>query len=782
MAQTMAQTPSSNEKNTFARQKFSDSLLSLITLLFLIALFFLSFYANMPPAAVSTDAPASEFSSGRAMQHIRAIAQSPHPVGTPEHAKVRDYILNELTTLGLDPHVQKSPVIAARAGSQIIGADVENIFGKIPGFDNDRAVLLVAHYDSVPGSPGASDDGSGVATVIETLRAIKALPTLKNDLMFLFTDAEEMGLLGAKGFVEEDPAAKEIEVVLNFEARGNGGPTFMFETSDENGWLIREFARATPFPVANSLSYEVYKRLPNDTDFTVFKKAGMVGLNFAYIKGLTHYHTEIDNVESLDERSLQHSGSYALALAHHFGNLNIERTREPNDIYFNIPGSIIIHYPETWSKLISISVAIIFIGVAAAGIRKKQLKVTGIMLGFLTLLSAMITAALISSLIWSLIGMLSSQDELAPWGEFYSSLLYFAGFAALTLAIVALEYNWFKKKISLHDLYIGGLLWWLLLMIAASLLIPGASYLFAWPLLFALIPMIYIFLSADRRTDSFPYLVLTFVCAIPAVVLVAPTVYMLYLAMGLRMLAVLAVMIVLLIGILIPHLGLITKTKSWLLPVTSLLLAIAIFIVAAYSSDSDKNNRLVNTLFYAVNADSGKAVWASSDSSVDEWTKRFFGEGLERGQLTEYFDSGTASFMKAEAPLASLAAPTVSLLSDNTVDDTRLLRFRVASGQQAPVIRLTVDSESEILKAEVGSKMVDASGKNLRLRYYGAPAAGIEIAFRLKPAGAVKIRVSDIYYGLSVVQNILPAPRPDNIMASPSSLSDVAVISKSFAF
>src|SRR5262244_968287 len=109
----------------------------------------------------------------------------------------------------------------------------------------------------------------------------------------------------------------------------------MFETSPENGWLIKQFAKASPCPIANSLSYEIYRLLPNDTDFTVFKEAGMAGLNFAYIKGINYYHTELDNVEHIDRASLQHQGSYALSLARHFGDLNLERTRENNLVYFN---------------------------------------------------------------------------------------------------------------------------------------------------------------------------------------------------------------------------------------------------------------------------------------------------------------------------------------------------------------------------------------------------------------------------------------------------------------
>ena len=117
---------------------------------------------------------------------------------------------------------------------------------------------------------------------------MKSSPPLKDDLIFLFTDGEEAGLLGAKAFVDEHPWAKDVRLVLNFDARGNSGSAIMFETSNQNGALIRGFARSAPYPVTTSLSYEIYKRLPNNTDFTEFRRAGLAGLNFAYLNGATH--------------------------------------------------------------------------------------------------------------------------------------------------------------------------------------------------------------------------------------------------------------------------------------------------------------------------------------------------------------------------------------------------------------------------------------------------------------------------------------------------------------
>ena len=239
------------------------------------------------PEKASADAPPTQFDSSRAMRHISEIAQRPHPLGSPEEASVRETIIKALTALGLSAEVQETTVVSQEDGSPYSAAIVKNIVARMKGADGNKAVMLSAHYDSVAMGPGANDDASGVATLLETMRALKAGSPLKNDVIVLLTDGEEIDLLGARAFVHEHPWAKDVGLVLNFEARGTNGPEIMFETSANNGWLIDEFVKAAPHPVANSLSYDIYKILPNDTDMTIFKGAGIPGLNFAHIGGVS---------------------------------------------------------------------------------------------------------------------------------------------------------------------------------------------------------------------------------------------------------------------------------------------------------------------------------------------------------------------------------------------------------------------------------------------------------------------------------------------------------------
>jgi hypothetical protein len=346
--------------------------LGLVALLIIGACVLLALRQLNPPPTVNANAPLSEFSSTRAFNHLASIAARPRPIGSAAHTETRNYLLRELSALGLVAEVQKVSGVNRTTGNTISAATVENVLARLKGTTGGLAVLLVCHYDSVPTGPGASDDGSAIATLLETARALRAQPPLRNDVIFLFTDAEETGLLGAKAFVDEHEWSKKIAVVLNFEARGHTGQSIMFETSPNNRLLIAQFAAAAQYPVANSLSYEVYKRLPNDTDFTIFKGQGFTGLNFAYLEGPTHYHTQLDNPQNLDQRSLQHDGSYALSLTRYFGNLDLNQNRLAGDgtkadaVYFNILGFSFVHYSGRWVLLLLCLTLLLLVGVGVS--------------------------------------------------------------------------------------------------------------------------------------------------------------------------------------------------------------------------------------------------------------------------------------------------------------------------------------------------------------------------------------------------------------------------------
>jgi len=521
----------------------SAYVLSAASIMLVIVTALLVVYQLNPPGPAAISAPLTEFSNERALKYLTVIAQRPHPVGTSEHAAVANYIQNELAALGLSPELQQTPTAT-------------NILVRLKGTFDEKAVLLVGHYDTVPASPGASDDGAAVVGIVETLRALKSSQPLRNDVIALFSDAEEVGNLGAKAFVYQHPWAKNVGVVLNFDAHGTSGPVIMFETSNKNDWLIKEFAKAAPHPAANSLAPAIYELMPNTTDLTVFKEAGLAGLNFACIKGLNYYHTPLDNLTNIDHRSIQHQGSTALALTRHFGDLNLARTGHENEVYFDVLNSAIISYSEQWVVPLAILVCLSLVALIACGFKNKHLTCYGLVVGFMAVPLSVVSIVLILNPVKALLRMAVSQEE----NNF--DLVLFIGITICVLLVVNAKLS---HKVGISNLMVGGYLWSLILLALTSLFLRGGSYLFTWPLLFNLGTLGFVLARKQREIFSIKHLMLQVVGAVPGIILFSPLVYLTSVALTLRSLGALIAIagtMVLLLGPLTPHFAVVAALRK----------------------------------------------------------------------------------------------------------------------------------------------------------------------------------------------------------------------------
>jgi hypothetical protein len=344
-----------------------------------------------PPPARPAAAPEDEFSAHRAIAILQDLLGEgvPHPVGSAANVLVRDRIIQRLASYDYAVEVQRA--FACRAHGGMCGP-VENIIPRLPGSGGAaRAVMLTSHYDSRGAGPGAADAGAAVAAILEVARIIRSEAPFENDVILLFTDGEEAGLLGAEAFVAEHPWAADVAAVINLEARGTSGPSIMFETSENNRWLVREFARAVRRPVANSLTYDVYRLLPNDTDVTVYKRAGIAAINFAFIGELSHYHTALDDIAHLDERTVQHHGDNALAMVRQFANSNLQQ--QPGDaVYADFFGAALLHWPAEWTLPAAVLFLLIVMACSLVLIRTKQLQVSALFWALLVTVLALAAA------------------------------------------------------------------------------------------------------------------------------------------------------------------------------------------------------------------------------------------------------------------------------------------------------------------------------------------------------------------------------------------------------
>ncbi len=763
---------------------------AVLVFVFLAAVSWWSLRQVSPPAVVPATAPATDFSAARAVAHIRAFARGPHPVGTPAHDAVRDYIVKQFTALGVPPEIQTAIVVSPRWGSPYNAATVYNIVARLPGTNPTKAVMLSGHYDSVSAGPGASDDGHAVALELETLRALRAGPPLRNDVIFLVTDSEEGGLLGARGFLDHNPLAKQVGLVLNFEARGTSGPGMMFETSEGNGNLVREFAAAAPHPVTSSLSYEAYKLLPNDTDLSFYKQAGLAGLGFAYVNDVAYYHTQYDDVAHLDPRSLQQEGGYALSLARRFGGLDLRSLKSPDATYFVLPWLGVVVYPVSWSVPLAAGAALLFAAVVLLGVSKSRLSLGGTLGATAGFLLAIVVSSGAVGLMWSL----SKGQAAGVWqayaGDPYHAGVYRMASVALSVALTAALYVLFMRRARVLNLWAGAILVWLLLAVATSFTMPGATYLFLWPMLSCTAALALMVLRGREPGDSRGGVLLLLAFSLPGLIMMAPSIELLFMSLTMRMAFVGAFATVLLLGLLIPCLELMARAGRWWLPAGAALLCAACLAAGASMSGPNREDPRTDSIYYGMDADTGKAVWFSLDEQKDDWTAHYLGANPRRAALPQFVPFMSWQYLTQEAPAVALPAPLIERLADTSDAGSRTLRLRVSSPRGAPRIYLYGDERTAVLDSTVDGVPVDAGqafaglkpGQKayaFRMRrwglcYFNVPAQGLQVTLHLRgPAAGYRMEVVDQSYGIDGLPGV--APRPDSMIPFPIMMDSVWV-------
>lgn len=448
------------------------------TLLLFAALFGVCFVRYAPPSARGPETPPHEFSAARAREVQRAIAGdgASRVVGSEANAKARAFLEAELARNGWKTELQ-SAMSCTRHG---VCGRVTNIVATRAGRDPAAtAVLLMAHYDSVACSPGATDDGFGTSAVVEAARALAIGPPLRRNVIVVLTDGEEAGLLGAEAFSQQHPLAKTVRGVVNVDSRGSGGPSAMFETSPGNGWIVGLLARHVDHPVTSSLFYEIYRRMPNDTDFTAVKGQAH-GMNFANIAHVERYHTPLDSFESADPRTLQHHGDQALAmvraLAEAGPELDSPRVLANDAVWFDVLATFIVRWPTA----ASLGLALTALGLVLGWTIRMRAWQSGLR-GLAASLSALV-AALLGAV--SLGGGLQSLGALpVPWIAHPLPALISLHCTCILVGLATARLV--AGKSSAQALWAGTWLTWGALGVAAAIVAPGASFLFVVPTLAA---------------------------------------------------------------------------------------------------------------------------------------------------------------------------------------------------------------------------------------------------------------------------------------------------------
>ncbi|MBN9791798.1 aminopeptidase [Pseudonocardia sp. TMWB2A] len=729
------------------------------------------------PHPVPADADPGVFSADRAMRTVDDLVDGPRPGGSPAAVDARDAIAARLTAAGLTTRLHSSTGVGGADG-RMAAAPVDNVVATLPGTDPTGAVVLSAHYDSVASGPGAADDMASVAAILEAVRALREGPPLRNDLVVLVTDAEEVGLLGMQAWVRDElvPAARPA-VTVNFEARGVSGPSLMFRTSPGNAGLARVFADAVPHPTGDSSLVEAFRLLPNDTDLTRVLDAGRPGVDVAFVEQPVQYHTTGDAPENLSPASVQGHGEAALGLARALGNQDLApldpaasgAAPQGDATYFRFAGTTVV-YPSwlVWPVAALGAVAVVAAVLVA---RRRGATTVPRVLGAAALLVVAVVAAVSASVgLWR--ALLAVHPVWADTGPFlHRPVPVQAAAVALAVAVTALWWLAVRRWAGAAGAAAAGVLVLAVLGLVTAGTVPGASYLFAWPAAAAGAGLTVALVLRGRPVVATAAATLG---AVPAAALLVPLGWDLFVLSGVSdgVPAGALVLTAAALTVVLVSEGMQRATvggppgRVWPVPVAAALAAVVLAGVGAAVNGPSAERPQASHLSFL--QDDEGARWVSNQTVPAAWTARYLDTPAQEVPAWP----GPDEVRTGPAQPLAVPGPRVEVLS-RTADRAVL---RVTSPRGAPGITLRPDrAVTTATVTPAGRPAVSAAPADglTEIRLHAVPAAGAVVELVTGP-GPLGVAVADLSPGPAGVPGFVP--RPPELRAAPDRTGDQVVL------
>jgi Peptidase family M28 len=725
-----------------------------------------------PPEPRPDSGAAAEFSGVRARDVLRELLGdgAPHPVGSAADAAVRDRIVARLRSLGLTPAVQQG-FACSRDG--VSCAQVQDVAARLDGSQPTGAVLLLAHYDSVPAGPGAGDDMAGVAAILEIARLLKAGPPPKNTVLFMLDEGEEAGLLGARWFADHSPLAAEVKAVVNLEARGSSGPSLMFETSGDNGWLVPLYTSRAPHPITSSVYATIYELMPNDTDLTIFKRrpSPVPGLNFAFVGGPTHYHTSEDSLANLSPASLQHHGDNALAAVRGLAQADLAHPPRGRLVFFDVLGAFVVSWPMAWSLGLALLALVLALVAAAVAVRRETTTGGGVALGFLAFLLTLALSGLAAF-------GLSLVAPRMPWVA--SPLPLVAVFWLLALAFAGLLASGLGRRAGAAGLWAGAWLGWALLglLLVVALPAPGVSYLFVVPALVATLAGL--LLSGRRGVAGGGGTVAVLLAAAVAAVLWFPILIPLYDGLGAGALVPIAALAAIFFTSIAPLFATAAPFLRRSVTFAAFLAAIVCLVLAIVSPKySTASPQPLNLLLHE-DADTGQTRWIVSGPPPFPAGFRQAASFATEPQAAFPWSPPGARFPVAPAPALGAPGPQLTVVEDSASGSQRRLRLRLVSPRGARSATVFIPAAASLQSVKIDGFAVPGHPSPFfgwyRQTVLTLPPQGVELEVLLGAGAPSDWYVNDRTFGLPPAGDALRKARPAT--AVPIQDGDLTIVSR----
>jgi hypothetical protein len=733
-----------------------------------LAIWFVCLWGSVPhkPDDVSLTGPA--FSVDNAEQVLTRVLgpEKPHPVGSAENAAVRARILKEFAALGVpartytaftcnEQDARKFGVLPCATVTDII-ADV------IPG--SGKAIVMLAHYDSVPAGPGASDDESGVATVLEATRALKAgNPKSAHPVIAVITDGEEAGLLGANAFLQNAALKARVGAVVNVEARGTSGASLLFQTSPGDARLIDLYAANVPAYATSSLFAEIYKRLPNDTDLTLFIDAGFTSFNFAFADNVRYYHSPFDLRRNLSRATFAMHGNNLLGVVRGLARTDFAALKGGNDVYVSILQVWLPRMPAGLALPLSI---LAFVAIAIAGWLTRTPDSSWrdrMRAGLMPL--ALILGCLALGFIFAFVAaLISGMPDPTYAYPFPMRVALGLGIWGMTMLVA--------RMTSLHGAATSAWLWMAGLAIVTAAIVPGLSPYFLFPSLVAAVLLLVAAFVPGGWESLFGKIGL-FVAALAALLVWFPLVVTGETLMGLKLHPLFTLPAAFGLMALVPLIAYPRRHLGWRSCETFVFIAAALVAILAglHPAYSKASPQRLNLIYY----ENGKlpARWIA-DTTWKAKSPEPIPASLRKAGPFHFDKDAYAGLDFGAADVAPAGSPRYPLPSDTVVSDTsagglRHVTLRLRGSAETGAMLLLVPKDAGLVALDVrGQHVAPQTPGELRLVCASPDCNDLTVSLILHNTGPVTLKFAERRYGLPAFGVQLAAERRSIAMPSQS--------------
>lgn len=723
----------------------------------LLALIFLAWLALHPTRATQPlggDTPATAFAASRALPVFKFLAQAPRPIASDSNARARQYIVERLQSLELDPQVQSASAqktSVGYAGDYHVNVGIaNNILVRKPGSALDHArrpaLLIASHYDSAPDQANAAGASSSVAAMLETLRALQHGAPLANDVIFLFADGEQAGSLGARAFAEQHPWARDVGLVLQFNAAGNSGPLLLTGSRGGNGKLVAGWIAAAPQAVGTSALALLAREAPALLNGGPLDRVGTAGMRFANIEGSAGDKGRADVAGRVAQGALQHAGDTMLALTRHFGDLPLDQITSPDEVHFELPLVGQVHYTVDHVWALTRLVCFMFFLACCLAFKQRDLELRLLLAGAMCYLLLALALAFVAITLWKAFPGLHADYQPLATGAGARDRCYFLAYVTLGIAVFIELQRILHKMIGTPATTLGALLVLVLALVAGSWFMPGATYLLAWPMIATL--LVYVLLQNVRvaALPQFARIAILVAGMAPGIVLFVPLLQQVSTLFTAERSALLMLALSAMLGMGTTLFA--AMRRRFVAPLLLLACAGAVSS-AAGSVEPDAAMARPNRMTYLNDAYSWKAWWVMPAEPLDAWSRPFFASAVNGPrELREVYGMTRKEQWVAPAPRNQVAYPGIVVLMDDDNGARRRIMFTLRSKNKAPTIELRVDGACTLAARLDGKLLTDKTASAWKMSLHGTGASDHKIELDLASGSIARIYVQERIPGL----------------------------------